>query len=56
MASCTTAQGCAILQQGICKNANQKRGKISMAENGDPLENGVAEKVNGLLKEVPLID
>jgi putative transposase len=25
--------------------------KISMTENGDPLENAIAERVNGILKE-----
>ncbi|TXH20411.1 MAG: IS3 family transposase, partial [Chitinophagaceae bacterium] len=30
---------------------NRKRIKISMTENGDPLENAIAERVNGILKD-----
>ena len=30
--------------------------KISMTENGDPLENAIAERVNGIIKEEYLID
>jgi len=30
--------------------------KISMTENGDPLENAIAERVNGIIKEEYLQD
>ena len=36
------------------KNVNptfEKNIKISMTENGDPLENAVAERINGIVKE-----
>lgn len=32
------------------KVLNEKKVKISMTENGDPLENAIAERVNGILK------
>lgn len=32
------------------KRLNDKYIKISMTENGDPLENAIAERVNGILK------
>lgn len=35
---------------------NNKRIKISMTENGDPLENAIAERVNGILKDELLED
>ena len=33
------------------KILNDKKIKISMTENGDPLENAIAERVNGILKD-----
>jgi transposase InsO family protein len=35
---------------------NNKKIKISMTENGDPLENAIAERVNGILKDELLED
>jgi transposase InsO family protein len=35
---------------------NQNNIKISMTENGDPLENAIAERVNGIIKEEYLCD
>ena len=41
-------QYCCNAFVGILKN---KKIKISMTENGDPLENAIAERVNGILKD-----
>ena len=41
-------QYCCNAYVGILKN---KKIKISMTENGDPLENAIAERVNGILKD-----
>lgn len=41
-------QYCCNAYVGILKN---KQLKISMTENGDPLENAIAERVNGILKD-----
>jgi putative transposase len=41
-------QYCCNAYIGILKN---KKIKISMTENGDPLENAIAERVNGILKD-----
>lgn len=38
------------------KILNDNTIKISMTENGDPLENAVAERINGILKDEYLID
>ena len=35
---------------------NQNNIKISMTENGDPLENAIAERINGIIKEEYLCD
>lgn len=41
-------QYCCNTYTGMLKNRNIK---ISMTENGDPLENAIAERVNGILKD-----
>jgi putative transposase len=46
-------QYCCNAYVGILKN---KKLKISMTENGDPLENAIAERVNGILKDELLED
>jgi len=38
------------------KILNENKIKISMTENGDPLENPVAERINGILKDEYLLD
>lgn len=41
----------AILLCGLCGCFESRKHKISMTENGDPLENAIAERANGILKE-----
>ncbi len=36
--------------QSVDSNSAKKNIKISMTENGDPYENALAERVNGILK------
>lgn len=46
-------QYCCNAYVGILKN---KKIKISMTENGDPFENAISERVNGILKDELLED
>ena len=45
-----------INRQCLTAHKTKPGGSISMTENGDPLENAVAERVNGIIKEEYLQD
>jgi transposase InsO family protein len=47
------AQYCAHLYVNLLK---EKQIRISMTQNGDPLENAIAERVNGIIKEEYLLN
>lgn len=44
-------RGVQYCSKGYVELLNKHRIQISMTENGDPLENAIAERVNGILKE-----
>ena len=49
-------RGLQYCSHGYVKLLNNNKIKISMTENGDPLENAIAERVNGIIKEEYLQD
>lgn len=53
---CTTQTGGVQCHHEYVKLLMVNNIKISMTENGDPLENAIAEKVNGIIKEEYLQD
>lgn len=49
-------RGAQYCSKGYVKLLQDNKIKISMTESGDPLENAVAERVNGIMKEEYLVD
>ncbi|MCW3786897.1 IS3 family transposase [Marinilabiliaceae bacterium AAT] len=49
-------RGVQYCQHNYVKLLKDNKVKISMTENGDPLENAVAERINGIMKDEYLLD
>lgn len=49
-------RGVQYCQHDYVKLLNDSNVKISMTENGDPLENAIAERINGIMKDEYLLD